>query len=99
MILYRGKTRKTYYLNPSGFPVGLKLPDDDLFAKTIAYDKIQLHADDLLVIYTDGITEAMNQQRNLYAEERFLDSIRKHGAEDVVDFVTNTKDDIKKFTG
>ncbi len=26
MILYRGATRKTYYLNPHGFPIGIALP-------------------------------------------------------------------------
>ncbi|RMF58626.1 MAG: HAMP domain-containing protein, partial [Calditrichaeota bacterium] len=33
MILYRGKSRETYYLNPSGFPVGITLPDINLFGE------------------------------------------------------------------
>jgi serine phosphatase RsbU (regulator of sigma subunit)/anti-sigma regulatory factor (Ser/Thr protein kinase)/transposase len=99
MILYRGKTKKTYYLNPSGFPVGIKLPDISLFDKTISYDRIQLHPDDLVIVYTDGVTEAMNPKRELYSEERFLNAIRKYGNYDVVDFIHNIKDDIKHFTG
>ncbi|GAB4179872.1 MAG: hypothetical protein Kow00108_16030 [Calditrichia bacterium] len=99
MILYRGKTKKTYYLNPSGFPVGIKLPDIELFDKTIMYDRIQLHPDDLIVIYTDGVTEAMNTKRELYSEERFLNAIRTYGSGDVVDFINSLKSDIKQFTG
>lgn len=99
MILYRGKSKETYYLNPPGFPVGITLPDMQLFAKTITADRIRLHPDDILVCYTDGITEAMNHHRELYGEERFLTSIRNHGNLDVVDFVKNVKEDILNFTG
>lgn len=99
MILYRGKTKKTYYLNPSGFPVGIKLPDINLFDRTISYDKLQLHPEDLIVIYTDGITEAMNSKREQFSEERFLHVIRKYGNEDVSDFIHHVKDELNAFTG
>ncbi|GAB4333466.1 MAG: hypothetical protein Kow0037_11670 [Calditrichia bacterium] len=99
MILYRGKTKETYYLNPPGFPVGITLPDPELFRNTIKADKIRLHPDDILIAYTDGITEAMNHKRELYGEERFLNAIRKYGHLDVVDFVQSLKEDITRFTG
>ncbi|MEJ2636280.1 MAG: SpoIIE family protein phosphatase [Calditrichia bacterium] len=99
MILYRGKSKETYYLNPPGFPIGITLPDINLFNKTIRADKIRLHPDDILVVYTDGITEAMNHKRELYGEERFLSAIRRYGNLDVVDFVKNVKEDILNFTG
>jgi serine phosphatase RsbU (regulator of sigma subunit) len=99
MILYRGKTKETFYLNPPGFPVGISLPDVNLFSNTIKSDRIRLHPDDVLIAYTDGITEAMNHQRELYGEERFLASIRSHGHLDIVDFVNNVKEDIVNFSG
>ncbi len=99
MILYRGKSKETFYLNPSGFPVGIRLPDPNLFGERIQADRIRLHPDDVLVLYTDGITEAMNPQRELYGEERFLNAIRKYGHQDVVEFVKSVKDDILEFTG
>jgi len=99
MILYRGSSKQTYYLNPSGFPVGIQLPDLNLFAKTIQTDSIRLREDDILVLYTDGITEAMNSQRELYREERFLDAIRRNAHLDVGEFVRSINEDIKKFTG
>ncbi len=99
MILYRGKSKETYYLNPSGFPVGITLPEIRLFGERIQADRIRLHPDDILVLYTDGITEAMNPQRELYGDERFLTAIRKYGHLDVVEFVTSIKSDILAFTG
>ena len=99
MILYRGKTKETFYLNPSGFPVGITLPDIRLFGEKIQADKIRLHPDDILVLYTDGITEAMNAKRELFGEERFLAAIRKYGHLDVVEFVKAIKNEILHFTG
>ena len=99
MILYRGSTRQTYYLNPSGFPVGIQLPDINLFDKKIETDSIRLREDDILVLYTDGITEAMNANRELFREERFLDSIRNNAHMDVGEFIKAIQGEIKQFTG
>lgn len=99
MILYRGKSKETYYLNPSGFPVGITLPDIRLFGEKIQADRIRLHPDDIFILYTDGVTEAMNPQRELYGEERFLAAIRKYGHLDVEEFVKSIKEDILAFTG
>jgi len=99
MILFRSSAKQTYYLNPSGFPVGIQLPDIKLFDQKIQTDSIRLMEDDILVLYTDGITEAMNHKRELYREERFLQSIRDNGHLDVAEFVKSIKDDLKNYTG
>ena len=99
MILYRGKTQKSYYLNPKGFPIGINLPDRTLFRRSIESDNIQLREDDILLIYTDGITEAMNTHRDRYGEERFLSIIRKFGALKVDPLVEKIRQEIAMFTG
>jgi serine phosphatase RsbU (regulator of sigma subunit)/anti-sigma regulatory factor (Ser/Thr protein kinase) len=98
MILYRGSSKQTYYLNPPGFPVGIQLPDITLFDRKILQDSIRLKEDDLLVLYTDGITEAMNPQRELYHEERFLDAIRNNAHYDISEFIKRVKDNVKEHT-
>lgn len=98
MILYRASTQQTYYLNPQGFPVGISLPDIRLFDKTIENDRINLRSDDILIIYTDGVTEAMNSRRELFSDERFLEVIRANGHLPVQDFVRNCRDSITSFT-
>ncbi|MBN1996727.1 SpoIIE family protein phosphatase [candidate division KSB1 bacterium] len=98
MILYRSSTNRTYYLNPRGFPIGISLPDKELFRKSIESDTISLAEDDILLVYTDGITEAMNSKRALFGEERFLTVIRKHGTSSATDFVNELHQEINSFT-
>ncbi|MDZ7359599.1 MAG: SpoIIE family protein phosphatase [candidate division KSB1 bacterium] len=98
MILYRASTKKTYYLNPRGFPIGIQLHEKDLFKKSIESDTIQLAEDDILLIYTDGITEAMNARRELFGEERLLKIFRDSGHLRVKPFVEQIKEEILSFT-
>jgi len=98
MILYRGATRKTYYLNPQGFPIGIALPEKDLFRRTIQSDTIRLAPDDILILYTDGITEAMNPQREMFGDERLLQVIRDYSHLPVDAFVEQLKSELHSFT-
>lgn len=99
MILFRAETDETYFLNPRGFPVGIKLPDDTLFRRSIDVEKIKLKKDDMLVIYTDGVTEAMNGDREQYGEERLIRLIKECGRLAPQEFMDRLNDDIKSFTG
>lgn len=98
MVLYRNETKNTYYLNPRGFPVGISLPDPSLFKQSIESDTIQLTEDDVLIIYTDGITEAMNNRRELFSEERLQKAVSDYGNLNVQEFVDNLKEEIHSFT-
>lgn len=99
MILYRAETDETYFLNPRGFPVGISLPDDTLFRRSIDVEKIKLKKDDMLVIYTDGVTEAMNVDRAQYGEERLLQLIKASGKLTPQEFIDRLSTAIKEFTG
>jgi len=98
MVLYRQGKKNTYYLNPRGFPVGISLPDPSLFKKSIESDTIQLAEDDILIIYTDGITEAMNSKRELFSEERLQKAIGEFGHLQAQEFVDSLTDEIHSFT-
>jgi anti-anti-sigma factor len=99
MILYRAETDETYFLNPRGFPVGISLPDDTLFRRSIDVEKIKLKKDDMLVIYTDGVTEAMNVDRDQYGEERLIQLIKASGKLSPQEFIDRLSAAIKAFTG
>ena len=98
MMLYRAKTKKSYYLNPRGFPIGINLPDSSLFRKSIQSDTLRLREGDVLIVYTDGITEAMNPQREKFGDERFLSAIRNHGHLKVDPLVDKIREEINVFT-
>jgi len=99
MILYRGESDATYFLKPKGIPVGINVPDEQLFRKTISVEKLTLRQDDMLVIYTDGITEAMNEEREQFGEARLLTAIKRHGHGTAQEFVDALTQEIREFTG
>jgi len=99
MILYRGESDATYFLKPKGIPVGINVPDEELFRKTISVEKLTLRQDDMLVIYTDGITEAMNPDREQFGDARLLSTIKRHGHLTSQEFVEALNLEIQEFTG
>jgi len=52
-----------------------------------------------LVVFSDGITEAMNEAEEQYGDERLFDLIEKESALDSKQLATEILSDVKKFTG
>ncbi|MGE5175544.1 MAG: SpoIIE family protein phosphatase [Hyphomicrobiales bacterium] len=98
MILFRGGQDATYFLKPKGIPVGINASAEDLFRKTISVEKLMLRQDDMLVIYTDGITEAMNPAREQFGEARLLAAIKRHGHGTAEEFAAALNREIHEFT-
>jgi len=98
MILYRGRTKEVYFLKPKGFPLGINLPDGEMFDKSLAIQKIGLEKNDMLVIYTDGITEAMNKQKKQFGEDRLIATIRENSHLTPEEFVAELSRRIAVFT-
>ena len=98
MILYRGKTDQLFRMNPKGFPIGLNIGDTKLFKKNIKNERLSLSKDDLLFVYTDGITEAMNPERDAYGEERLFELIKEHHMASPQEFADRLMEDIRIFT-
>ncbi len=57
-----------------GFPIGL----DDEIADFVGEQKIQLGAGDVAVLFTDGITEAEDMNKNLYGIEKLCEIIKQN---------------------
>ncbi len=57
-----------------GFPIGL---EEEIFG-FLDQQHVHLDAGDVVVLYTDGITEAENEQRQLYGLERLCEVICQH---------------------
>jgi len=60
-----------HFITPEG--IGLGLDSGSLFLKEIKETTIKLLKNDLLIFYTDGITEAMNTHLEPYGEERMIE--------------------------
>jgi serine phosphatase RsbU (regulator of sigma subunit)/transposase len=98
MILYRKDVDSCYFLNTRGMPLGISLPDGVKFDQTLEHDKVQLKKDDMLVIYTDGITEAMNKAGDQYGNDRFIEFIKSNSELHPDEFTSKLDADINRFT-
>ena len=74
-----GTTHPVKVLVPSGMVVGLRIPGaHEKFMELLEEDHIELTNGDVIVLYTDGISEAMNVDSDLFGDSR-LSRIVEHG--------------------
>ena len=67
-------------LTPDGMVVGLRIPGAaEKFAHHLEEVRLQLTVGDVIVFYTDGITEAMNAGSDLFGEGRLSRIVEEHG--------------------
>jgi sigma-B regulation protein RsbU (phosphoserine phosphatase) len=85
-IVMRGRDKKIDLVSTPGTWLGV-LPDIEQFTKDTVLD---LEPDDLVVLYTDGITEARNDRGEQYGLNRLsaaLDTVRAEPIEQIRDHV------------
>lgn len=61
--------------------------------------RIDLRPDDLLVCYTDGVTEPENAYGEMFGEERLIDLIAKHAKQDDQFIIRTVIDAVRQWTG
>ncbi|MBN1436175.1 MAG: SpoIIE family protein phosphatase [Sedimentisphaerales bacterium] len=60
-------------------------------------DQTQLEPGDTLLMYTDGVTEAMGHRQELYGEERLLQAFRRLNRLDMQNLVHSIRADVSAF--
>ncbi|GBF51997.1 serine phosphatase RsbU, regulator of sigma subunit [Leptospira ryugenii] len=70
-LMYRKKHHKIQHLSGKGQPMGISNCE---FSEHI----VSYQPGDLLVLYTDGVTEAMNTREELFGEERLESAVLAH---------------------
>jgi phosphoserine phosphatase RsbU/P len=67
-------------LTPNGMVLGLSIDGaGEKFEALLEEERIDLSSGDVIVMYTDGITEAMNLQSDLFGESRLSRIVEEHG--------------------
>lgn len=90
-ILYRARTGRIESLSGQGPPLGT-FEGAEYREKIYHYEK-----GDLLVLYTDGISEAQKQNFEQYGEDRLFDLIRRVGHLEPSDIVKEIFADVNSF--
>ncbi|HMB81269.1 MAG TPA: PP2C family protein-serine/threonine phosphatase, partial [Vicinamibacterales bacterium] len=73
-----GAARRVQILAPDGMVVGLKLDNGEMFERHLVEETIPLQSGDLYLLFTDGISEAMNARDDLFGESRLGRLVETH---------------------
>lgn len=91
-IFYSSVKNKIEMLNPTG-PVLGPSPEASYFIESI-----NIHLDDILVIYSDGVVESSNNKEVFYGEQRLINLIKKAKDKTPKEIVYTILDDVIKFS-
>jgi sigma-B regulation protein RsbU (phosphoserine phosphatase) len=69
VVLWRKASNTCHLVNPNGLALGID--PGPLFEKTVKEQKVQLFKGDRFTLFTDGVTESMNQDREQFGSNRF----------------------------
>ena len=89
--LLLGAGGETRQLGATGVPLGL-LPTAEY-----AMDEVALAPGDVVVIYTDGVTEATNPEAEEYGTRRLEAMVRKAGAASAAEIIARVDEDLDAF--
>jgi serine phosphatase RsbU (regulator of sigma subunit) len=78
-----------------GFPIGL----DEEIAEFVHQITVPLNAGDVVVLYTDGITEAENLAGQMYGLERFCEIIQQNWQQTAHGIQQAVIADVRQFIG
>ena len=92
-----GGLGQVLFLGSEGMPVGL-VPDE-LFSAVIADRLESFLPGEILVLYTDGVTEAPNEDRKEFSGARLADAVRMHHAKDARALNEGIIDAVQRFVG
>ena len=99
ILLYDSTSGRTRALTPSG--LGLGLDPGDRFDAVLEEAEVPLHSGDVLLFFTDGLSEAMNDRAELFGETRLKDLMEQgDGAgEDESELKERILAAVKEFVG
>jgi serine phosphatase RsbU (regulator of sigma subunit) len=92
-LLYRAATGRIETIDTHGPPLG--------FVGGERYESYEtkLEPGDILVLYTDGITEAANADLDMFGEERLVALLQREAGSDVAAIAAAVQREMVKFTG
>src|SRR5713101_3099940 len=96
-LLYKQKSQTIAPLKTPGMVVGID--SGDVFDRLTTDVVVGLERDDCILLYTDGITEALDNEGNEFGLERTIASVQSSAKEGAQAMVTRLIDDLRNFVG
>src|SRR6266496_2516438 len=96
-LWYQGQSQTVTPLKSPGMVVGID--SGSVFDRLTVDFAVPLERDDCLVLYTDGVTEALNTEGDEFGLERTIESVRASATDGAQAIVKQVIDDVRNFTG
>jgi phosphoserine phosphatase RsbU/P len=87
------------WLKSTGTPLGLMPPDILELAQPYEEQSFELHPGDLISLFSDGVTEAQNEDENEFGEARLAELLRPIAGQPSEMIVNRVYDEIDRFAG
>ncbi len=97
MVLYRERTASIELVNPNGIALGFD--GGPIFDRTLQETVTKLEPGDCVVMYTDGVVEAMDPKGDEYGDDRFYAFVKEHARMRSRDLVQATIKDLDAHKG
>ncbi|PYK37588.1 MAG: hypothetical protein DME49_11205 [Verrucomicrobia bacterium] len=96
-LLYKSSSQTVTSLKPPGMVLGID--SGNVFDRLTSDVAVPLERDDCLVLYTDGVTEAIDTEGDEFGVERMIQSVRASAMNGAPAIVTRLIDDLRNFVG
>ncbi|MFO8065224.1 MAG: PP2C family protein-serine/threonine phosphatase [Spirochaetota bacterium] len=93
LLVYRKKTSKLLQVDTEGLPIGIER--DAKYAQK----RFTVESGDMLVLYTDGMVEAMNEQGTQYGLQSLKEAVKRFPDAEPQQLVDNVMADLEAFVG
>lgn len=99
LILFRSSVNDCFLFNPGGIPLGISLPEDLEYVHQLEEQELELQVGDLIMLYTDGVTECRNGKGGLFGENRLVAFLRRNGSRSPKELTADLMNDLDEFVG
>jgi sigma-B regulation protein RsbU (phosphoserine phosphatase) len=96
-LLYKKETQTVTPVKPPGMVLGID--SGSVFDRITGDFNVPLERGDCLVLYTDGVTEALDGGGYEFGMDRMIQSVRASAGQGASAIVTRVIDDVRNFVG
>lgn len=96
-LLYKRSSQTVTPLKPPGMALGID--SGSVFDRLTGDFNVPLERDDCIVLYTDGVTEALDAEGDEFGIERTIQSVRASATEGAPAIINRITDDVRNFVG
>jgi len=96
-LLYSARDQTVSKINPPGMALGID--SGGVFNRVTNDFSLTLETDDCLVLYTDGVTEALDSQGEEFGMASVIKAIQASASEGAAGIITRLTDDLRAFVG